>query len=205
MRNAGSEEASCTLRYAAALRKIPADAVAFRCRVAMDRLRNGAPEPNAFLRAARDRSLQRGSRTLLRLSEAGQNLVIDYPAWPGLLMIGLGVALAVHLARRFEWNRQTFGVTAATAVLLYGGLYFLTSKVTLTSDGGRAYALPGLSQSIQWSHVVSVATEERHGRGTSTWIVIYTATGAGLEIKVTGLSGADEHRLRKYIAARVNK
>jgi len=153
---------------------------------------------------ATDRS-NRGSRTLLRLSEAGQNLVIDYPAWPGLLMIGLGVALAVHLARRFEWNRQTFGVTAATAVLLYGGLYFLTYKVTLTPDGGRAYALPGLSRSIQWSHVVSVATEERHGRGTATWIVIYTATGAGLEIKVTGLSGVDEHRLRKYIAARVKQ
>jgi hypothetical protein len=142
---------------------------------------------------------------LLRLSEAGQNLVIDYPAWLGLLVIGLGVALAVHLARRFAWKVQSFGVVAATALLLFGGLYFFTYKVTLTPESGRAYAFPGGSQGIEWDHAVSVGTEQRHGRGTSTWIVVQSAAGNRLEINVTGLSGGDEQRLREYIAARMNK
>ena len=142
---------------------------------------------------------------MLHLSEAGQNLVIDYPAWLGLLVIGLGVALAIHLARRFTWKAQTFGIAAATALLFFGGLYFFTYKVTLTPEGGRAYALPGHSQSIEWNHAVSVGTDQRHGRGTSTWIVVQSAAGNRLEINVTGLSGGDEQRLREYIAARMNK
>jgi len=142
---------------------------------------------------------------MLRLSEAGQNLVIDYPAWLGLLLIGLGVALAVHLARRFAWKAQTFGIAGATAALLFGGLYFLTYKVTLTPEEGRAYAFPGSRQLVEWSHAVSLATEQRHGRGNSTWIVVWTAAGSALEINVTGLSGPEEQRLRNYIAEHMKR
>lgn len=142
---------------------------------------------------------------MLRLSESGQNLVVGYPAWLGLLIIGLGVALAVHLARRFTWKTQTFGIAAATALLLFGGLYFLTYKVTLTPVGGSVYAFPGGTQRIEWSHAASVSTEVRKGRGTSTWIVVRTATASAFEVNVTGLSGADEHRLREYVAARMTK
>ncbi len=142
---------------------------------------------------------------MLQLSEAGGNLIIAYPAWLGLLMIGLGVALGFHLARHFVWQGKTFGIVAATALLVLGGLYFLTYKVTLTPDEGLVFALPGGKQDIEWSHAISVATEQRRGRGTSTWVVVRTVSGASLEIKVTGLSGVDEHRLREYIAARVRK
>ena len=142
---------------------------------------------------------------MLQLSETGGNLIIAYPAWLGLLMIGLGVALGVHLARHFVWQGKTFGIAAATALLVLGGFYFLTYKVTLTPSEGRVFVLPGGKQRIDWTHATSVATEQRRGRGTSTWVVVRTAAGASLEINVTGLSGAEEQQLRDYIAARMKK
>jgi hypothetical protein len=142
---------------------------------------------------------------LLQLSEAGGNLVISYPAWTGLLAISLGIALGIHLVRHFTLQGKAFGMAAATALLVVGGLYFLTYKVTLTPDEGRVYALTGGTQRIEWSHATSVATEERRGRGTSTWLVIRTGAGGRLEFRVTGLSGTEEHRLMEYVTARMKK
>jgi hypothetical protein len=142
---------------------------------------------------------------LLRLTETGSRLVLDYPAWLGLVLIGLGAALAIHLVRRFDWKARTVSLLAATALCFFGGLYFLTYRCTLTPEDGRVFVFPGHRQRVEWTHAESIATEQRTGRGTSTWIVVRAGAGSALEINVTGLSGGDEQRVREYVAARMKK
>ena len=142
---------------------------------------------------------------MLQLSESGQNLVITWPWWLGVLMVALGIALAVHVCRHFEWHGRMAGLVAATALLVGGGIHFLTYRITLTPEEGRAYALVGGRQRLDWSQATSITMEERRGRGTSMWLVVHSAAGRRFEFTVTGLSGPEEHRVREYIAARIGK
>jgi hypothetical protein len=41
---------------------------------------------------------------MMSLRETGDGLVIAYPLWIGLLFLAFGIALAVYVARSFEWK-----------------------------------------------------------------------------------------------------
>ncbi len=139
---------------------------------------------------------------MMRLSETAAGLTLSYPAWIALLFFAGGIALGLHVLRRFAWTGRMFGLVMATAICLLGGVYFFTLKVTLDADGVHTYAFMRGSAHAEWRHVVSVNVEERSGRGRPTYIVAGTAGGDAVEMPVTDLSGVNRRRMIDYIEAR---
>jgi len=141
---------------------------------------------------------------LMQVRESAQGLVLAYPLWLGLLVLVMGIALGIHLARaRWDTKKHT-GPAIAALFLMCAGVYWLTYRVTFTAQGARAYVFLYRDDRIDWSQVSGVTLEQREGgRGTRTYLVLQTTSGTQVDINVSGLSATDEQRVKSYIASKV--
>jgi hypothetical protein len=140
----------------------------------------------------------------MRLSESAGGLSVGYSAWLGLLLLSLGIALAVYVARHFKTTGRTFSYVAVTFICLYAGWHFLAFKAELTAEGARVYEPLRRDDRILWSEVTGLRIEERlGGRGGRSTHLVFDGGVQPFDIVVSSLSAEDRVRVMRFAEERM--
>src|SRR5690606_13955375 len=108
-----------------------------------------------------------------RLTESASGLVISSPVWLGILVLGMGIALAVYVVRGKVAAGRRFGAAIGALVTIYVGVHFLGNRTTLDDVGVRIVSPMKPTESIAWSEVASVAVEQRStGKGGPSRFIV---------------------------------
>jgi len=139
-----------------------------------------------------------------KLTETSQGLVLSYPTWLGLVVLAIGVTLAVYGARGKAAPKMRLSYVIGTLAMVWGGVYVLTAKVTLTDAGMRNYVFLVKDERLEWRDAASLQLERRQAKGGPVWhIIVLDHAGQEFDIGTPGLSDADRSRVVKFIAAQV--
>ena len=140
---------------------------------------------------------------MLRLSEAGGPLILSAPAWIGLLILALGVALGVYVVRG-KAKSKVFGAAVAALLMLWYGWSLLYGQTRFDETGVTVRGTFGTESVTAWSDVTAVGLEERAGgRGGQTmFLVLRPAQGPEVLVRLGGLEAASRVRLLEYASQR---
>jgi hypothetical protein len=144
---------------------------------------------------------------MLRVTQSGEQLIVSYAPWLGLLLLAMGVALAVYLFRGKAPTGKAFGVAMAALVCCFGAWHFLWYRVTLGPEGASLRATFGRSAEVRWPDLATSQVELRPGGrgGTSNYTVLRSTDGTEVPIPTTGLSADELTLLVDYLGKRATR
>ena len=140
---------------------------------------------------------------MIKLVETSSGFVLSYPLWLGILTIA-GIALIGYAARPKAEVKKRWGIIVAGAVLMWGGIFFATFKVTLTAESGRVYGFLRYNERIEWTDATAAAVVQRSGKGgPSYFLVVANRSGGEFELPLGGLNDGERQRVVAYVLSKM--
>jgi len=132
------------------------------------------------------------------LSASDSLLVIHSPAWIGLLLVGVGVALMAGVFVR-RWPRPVrLGGLLGTVLMLYGGWNLLRSETTFERRGFYVEGMLGEEERVGWLQVAAMeATADR--------LLVQLKNGHEVNVDLSGLSAPEQSRVVAFVRERLKR
>ena len=132
------------------------------------------------------------------LTASETTLVVHSPAWIGLVLVGVGVALLASVFVR-RWPRPVrLGGLLGTILLLYGGWHLLRSDATFERRGFYVDGMLGEEERVGWLQVNAVEAQPDR-------LVFQLKSGGESSIDLTGLSPEEQARVLAFARARMKR
>ncbi|HET6264222.1 MAG TPA: hypothetical protein VFD95_05150 [Usitatibacter sp.] len=132
------------------------------------------------------------------LTASDTTLVVHSPAWIGLLLVGVGVALMAGMFVR-RWPRPVrLGGLLGTIILMYGGWHLLRSDATFEKRGFYVDGMLGEEERVGWLQVNSVEAQPDR-------LVIQLRSGGESSVDLAGLSAEEQARVLAFARGRVKR
>jgi hypothetical protein len=132
------------------------------------------------------------------LTASDTTLVVHSPAWIGLLLVVVGIALTACVFMR-RWPRPVrLGGLLGTILLLYGGWHLLRSEVTFEKRGFYVDGLLGEEERVGWLQVSAVEAQPDR-------LVFQLKSGGESSVDLTGLSADEQARVLAFARGRVKR
>ena len=138
-----------------------------------------------------------------KLSESAGQLTLQAPAWIGLLVLALGLALAVYVVRG-KAKGKVFGAGMVALILIGFGWHLLYAKTRFDDAGVVVRGALGVEASAAWSEITAVSVQDlkRSKGGTTLVLVLARESGPELQVQIGGLDFAPRARLIEYVRAK---
>ena len=132
------------------------------------------------------------------LSASDTALVVQVPAWIGLLFVAAAVAIAAGALLRKPprpWRLLSF---LATIALLYAGWYSIATVTTFEPRGFVVDSMRGEEERIGWSQVSAI-----DARGD--YAIFLLRNSSEVTVDLSGLAPEEKGRIVSFVKARLKR
>jgi hypothetical protein len=138
------------------------------------------------------------------LIEVDSTLLVQAPAWLGLLLIGLAIALTVLALVGRPPRVARLGAFLGTLMLLYVGWHAHAQRVTFEQRGFYVDGLYGEEERVGWLTVSDVnAAGLTGGKGEPGHLVFQLRNSRDVSVDLSDLDGAEHARILAYVKSRL--
>jgi hypothetical protein len=147
------------------------------------------------------------------LSASDSTLVIQVPAWIGLLCIALAVVLAIVVVVLKRPRPVRLAAFLGTFVLLYAGWWALRTITTFETRGFYVESMRGEEERIGWSQVSGVEgggaappKGSKAARGAADdQLAFLLRSGGEVAVDLSGLSDEEKSTVVAFVQARLKR
>ena len=141
------------------------------------------------------------------LSASETTLVIQAPTWIGLLLVGVGIALAIYVLVRQVPRPARLGAFLGTIALLCVGWYLLGTTTTFESRGLVVNSILGEEERVGWLQVSGIDTGAPTGAKNfePDHLTVQLRNSGEVRVDLSGLTAEEKARVVAFVRARLKK
>lgn len=141
------------------------------------------------------------------LSASDTTLVIQAPTWIGLLLVGVGIALAVFVLVRKVSRPARLGAFLATIVLLCAGWFVLSTSTTFETRGFHVDGILGEEERVGWLQVSGIDTGKPAGARNfePDHLTLQLRNSGDVSVDLSGLTAEEKDRVVAFVQARLQR
>lgn len=131
--------------------------------------------------------------------------MIQAPAWIGIVLIVLGIALTVTVfVRRVPRRAARLAALLGTILLVTAGWYFTASRTTLEPRGFYVEDIHGEQERVGWLQVTHMASAPAGARDPEL-IVLQLRGSRETSIDLAALAPDERAKVLAYVKSRLNR
>jgi hypothetical protein len=141
------------------------------------------------------------------LSASDSTLVIQAPTWIGVLLVGVGIALAIFVLVRKVPRPARLGAFLATVALLYAGWYLLSTSMTFEARGFYVDGMFGEEERVGWLQVSGIDTGAPAGSRNfdPVRLTFYLRNSNEVTIDLSGLTAQEKAHVVAFVKGRLKR